>query len=85
MMTRSTSDVAVCCSSDSESSVRWRSSFSSRAFSMAMTACVGEALQQLHLLGCERPQHVAVNDKRADGVPSVLSIGVPTMVRMPAR
>ena len=33
------SAVAVCCSSDSErSSVRWRSSLSSRAFSMAMTA-----------------------------------------------
>jgi hypothetical protein len=32
LMTRSTSAVAVCCSSDS------RSSFSSRVFSMAMTA-----------------------------------------------
>ena len=32
-MTLSTSDVAVCCSSDSErSSVRWRSSLSSRVF-----------------------------------------------------
>ena len=39
LMTRSTSEVAVCCSSDSlNSSVRWRSSVSSRAFSMAMTA-----------------------------------------------
>ena len=38
-MTRSTSEVAVCCSRDSErSSVRWRSSFSKRVFSMAMTA-----------------------------------------------
>ena len=38
-MTRSTSDVAVCCSSDSlRSPVRWRSSLSSRVFSMAMTA-----------------------------------------------
>ncbi len=38
-MTFSTSHVAVCCSSDSErSSVRWRSSLSSRVFSMAMTA-----------------------------------------------
>ena len=45
-MTCSTSEVAVCCSSDSVSSsvrwprsvVRWRNSFSSRAFSMAMTA-----------------------------------------------
>ena len=38
-MTLSTSEVAVCCSSDSlRSSVRWRSSLSSRVFSMAMTA-----------------------------------------------
>ena len=39
-MTLSTSLVAVCCSSNSRrSSVRWRSSLSSRAFSIAMTAC----------------------------------------------
>ena len=38
-MTFRTSEVAVCCSSASErSSVRWRSSLSSRVFSMAMTA-----------------------------------------------
>src|SRR6516164_8505980 len=38
-MTLSTSDVAVCWSSDSvRSSVRWRNSLSSRAFSIAMTA-----------------------------------------------
>ena len=38
-MTCSTSEVAVCCSSASvRSSVRWRSSSSSRVFSMAMTA-----------------------------------------------
>ena len=38
-MTFSTSEVAVCCSSASvRSSVRWRSSLSSRVFSMAMTA-----------------------------------------------
>jgi len=38
-ITFKTDDVAVCCSSDSErSSVRWRSSLSSRVFSMAMTA-----------------------------------------------
>ena len=42
-MTLSTSDVAVCCSSASErSSVRWRSSLSSRVFSMAMTACAAK-------------------------------------------
>ena len=40
-----TSDVAVCCSSASErSSVRCRSSLSSRAFSMAMTACLAKFL-----------------------------------------
>src|SRR5262249_50320641 len=38
-ITRSTSEVAVCCSRDSlRSSVRWRSSLSRRVFSMAMTA-----------------------------------------------
>ena len=35
--------VAVCCSSDSlRSSVRWRSSLSSRVFSIAMTACAAK-------------------------------------------
>ena len=39
LMTRSTSEVAVCCSRASlRSSVRWRSSLSRRAFSMAITA-----------------------------------------------
>ena len=38
-MTLNTSDVAVCCSNASlRSSVRWRSSLSSRVFSMAITA-----------------------------------------------
>ena len=40
-----TSEVAVCCSSDSlKSSVRWRSSLSSRVFSMAMTAWAAKFL-----------------------------------------
>jgi hypothetical protein len=39
LMTPSTCDVAVCCSNASlRSSVRWRSSLSSRVFSIAMTA-----------------------------------------------
>ena len=39
LMTCSTSEVAVCCSNASARSlVRWRSSLSNRAFSMAMTA-----------------------------------------------
>src|SRR6516162_37517 len=42
-ITRSTSEVAVCCSSASvKSFVRWRSSFSKRVFSMAMTACAAK-------------------------------------------
>ena len=42
-MTCSTSEVAVCCSSASlRSSVRWRSSLSSRVFSIAMTACAAK-------------------------------------------
>ena len=42
-ITLSTSEVAICCSRDSErSSVRWRSSLSSRVFSMAMTACAAK-------------------------------------------
>jgi hypothetical protein len=42
-MTPSTSEVAVCCSSDSvRSSVRWRNSMSRRVFSMAMTACAAK-------------------------------------------
>ncbi len=45
LITSSTLEAAVCCSSDSvRSSVRWRSSLSSRAFSMAMTACAAKFL-----------------------------------------
>ena len=44
-MTCSTSEVAVCCSSASvRSVVRWRSSLSNRAFSMAMTAWAAKSL-----------------------------------------
>ena len=44
-MTRSTSAVAVCCSSDSvRSAVRSRSSFNNRAFSMAITAWAAKFL-----------------------------------------
>ena len=45
LMTFSTSEVAVCCSSASlRSSVRRRSSLRSRAFSIAMTACFAKVL-----------------------------------------
>ena len=68
-MTFSTSLVAVCCSSDSvRSSVRWRSSLSSRAFSMAMTACAAKFCHQLDLLVGEGPHLLAVDDDGADQV-----------------
>ena len=60
LMTLSTSDVAVCCSSDC------RNSLSSRVFSMAMTACAAKFLQQLNLLFGERTHLLAVNDDGAD-------------------
>ena len=52
--------VAVCCCSDS------RSSLSRRAFSMAMTACVAKFLTKLDLLLGERPHLVAIDGDRAD-------------------
>ena len=42
LMTLSTSAVAVCCSDSERSSVRWRSSLSSRVFSIAITACAAK-------------------------------------------
>ena len=66
-MTLSTSEVAVCCSSDSvRSSVRWRSSLSSRVFSMAITAWAAKFLHQLDLLVGERPHLLAVDGDGAD-------------------
>ena len=66
-MTFNTSEVAVCCSSDSErSSVRWRSSLSSRVFSMAITACAAKFCDQLDLLVGERADLLAVNADGAD-------------------
>ena len=60
LITLSTSAVAVCCCSDS------RSSLSRRVFSMAMTAWLGEILHQLDLLVGERPDLLAVDDDGAD-------------------
>ena len=66
-ITRKTLEVAVCCSSDSErSSVRWRSSFNSRVFSMAMTACAAKLCHQLDLLVGEWPHLLAVDRDSAD-------------------
>ena len=60
LMTLSTSAVAVCCCSDS------RSSLSSRVFSIAMTACAAKFLHQLDLLFGERPHLLAVDADCAD-------------------
>ena len=59
-MTWSTSEVAVCCSSDS------RSSLSNRAFSMAMMAWAAKILHDLDLLIGERPHLLAVDDDNSD-------------------
>jgi hypothetical protein len=46
-MTCNTSEVAVCrCSASPRSSVHWRSSLNSRAFSMAMTACAAKFVRR---------------------------------------
>ncbi len=54
-MTCNTSAVAVCCSSASRVSV------SSRAFSIAMTACAAKFCKQRDLLVGERPDFLAVD------------------------
>ena len=75
LMTRSTSDVAVCCSSDSvRSSVRWRNSLSSRVFSMAMTAWAAKFCNQFDLLVGEWPHLLTVDADCPDQLVS-LSIG----------
>ena len=60
VMTCSTSEVAVCCSSDC------LSSFSNRAFSMAMTAWAAKFCDQLDLFVGERADFLAVNDQGTD-------------------
>ena len=59
-MTLSTSAVAVCCCSDS------RSSLSSRVFSMAMTAWAAKFVHQLDLLVGEGTNFLAINGECAD-------------------
>ena len=66
----STSAVAVCCCSG-RSSVRLRSSLSSRVFSMAMTAWAAKFLHQLDLLVGERPYLLAVDGDGADQLSSL--------------
>ena len=75
-MTLSTSAVAVCCCSDS------RSSLSSRVFSMAMTAWAAKFVDQLDLLVGERAHLLAV-DEIAPTSSSSLSIGTARSVRAP--
>ena len=66
-MTFSTSDVAVCCSSDSErSSVRWRSSLSSRVFSMAMTAWAAKFVTSSICLSVKGTDFLAENVEGTD-------------------
>src|SRR5262249_38046499 len=73
-MTRSISEVAVCCSKASvrsvvrwlRSSVRWRSSLSNRAFSIAITACAAKFCTTFDLLIGERPHLLAVDDDKSD-------------------
>ena len=76
LMTFSTSEVAVCCSSVS------RSSLSSRVFSMAMTACAAKLVHQLDLLVGERPHFLAVDGDGADQL-AVLQHRHATGVRAP--
>ena len=67
-MTCSTSEVAVCCSSASDSSrVRACTSSNSRTFSIAITAWSAKVVDQFDLLVGERP-HVCVasDDQDAD-------------------
>ena len=46
--------------------MRWRSSLSSRVFSMAMTACAAKFCQQLDLLFGERADFLAIDGDGAD-------------------
>ena len=67
VMTCSTSEVAVCCSSASDSSrVRACTSSNSRTFSIAITAWSAKVVDQLDLLVGERPHDAARQDEHAD-------------------
>src|SRR5262249_32651501 len=71
-MTRSTSEVAVCCSSDSlRSRLLACSSVNSRTFSIAITAWSGERAEQIDLTIRKRAGRPAGNRDHADGVPFV--------------
>src|SRR5262245_28724225 len=68
LMTSSTFDVAVCCSSDSVSSrVRCCSASNRRVFSIAMTALVSEGFDKLNLLFGKRINLLASQCDNTDG------------------
>ena len=67
LMTCSTSEVAVCCSSASlRSSVRWRSSLSRRVFSMAITAWSAKFVTSSIVLVGEGAYFLAIDGDGAD-------------------
>ena len=67
LMTCSTSEVAVCCSNASlRVAVRWRSSLSSRVFSMAMTAWSAKFVTSSICFSAERANLLAIDDDAAD-------------------
>ena len=82
LMTCSTSEVAVCCSSASDSSrVRACTSSNSRTFSIAITAWSAKVVDQLDLLVGERPHRPAlISTITPIGIPSRNS-GTPSTVR----
>ena len=82
-MTCSTSDVAVCCSSDSKVVVRWRSSLSSRAFSMAITAWAAKFEQQLDLLVCKGRHLSTVDGDNSNDSSSLAALARPSLSVMP--
>src|SRR5215469_7386803 len=68
LMTRNTSEVAVCCSRDSESSrVRCCSASNSRTFWIAITAWSAERRQQFDLLFGEGTHRFSIKHNHADG------------------
>ena len=79
----STSEVAVCCSNDSvRSVVRWRNSFSNRAFSMAMTAWAAKVSTNLICFSVNGRTSARCRTKMPIGVPSRRR-GTPRIVRKP--
>ena len=84
-MTRSTSDVAVCCSNDSESSrVRACSASNSRTFSIAITAWSAKVVTSSICLSVNGRTSERSTTMTPIGVPS-RSSGTPSIVRQSPR